>query len=185
MAYSLILVLHRISVWEAIRISIGRLWCRSLVMHKLYGLRRCSNTARHRNQILLCDVVPIWRGFARPFLQRRAVGRHRLLQMRRPALPLPEPPIAHCRDLSASSPSRAEPVRASFPPTPRGRPPPPPPTAPSRSPAPRALESALPRFICIVAQLTGTRLRRNEYHCGVIRRRQHAEVTHFLQTRGR
>jgi hypothetical protein len=37
---------------------------------------------------MLCQ--PAWGGFAGPFLQCRAIGRDRLLQTRRPVLPLPE-----------------------------------------------------------------------------------------------
>ena len=103
---------------------------------------------------------PIQRNpLARPFLQRLAIGRDRLLQPLRAALPLAQARAARSRGCSASSPNPAEPARACIPSAPRDRPRPPPPTAPFRSPARPGSGSAFPRLFCVIAQSSGTRSR--------------------------
>ena len=76
--------------------------------------------------------------FARPFLQSRAVGRDRLLEPRRPALPPPERLERSAEIVLRPRPLERHAFARPIPPAPPGRPRPPPRAAPSRSPAPRA-----------------------------------------------
>ena len=56
--------------------------------HRLPLAERCERSAE-----VVLRLRPVERNpLARPFLRRRATGRHRLLEPRRPALPLAEPP---------------------------------------------------------------------------------------------
>ena len=80
---------------------------------------------------------------------RLAIGRHRLLQPRRPALALAEDREARAQGCSGSSPSRAARARGCAPAARRDRPRPPPRAAPSRSRARRGLWSALPRLFWV------------------------------------
>ena len=82
--------------------------------------------------------APIERSpLARSFLQRRAIGCDRLLEPRRPALPLAKPPSALPRLFCVAAQSSGTRSRVA-PQAPRDRPRPPPRAAPSRSPARRA-----------------------------------------------